>query len=305
MVWSSDDALSNHYATSVYRDGYLYGFHGRQEHGQELRCIELRTGKVMWKAEGFGAGTVALTGDRLFILRENGEAVIAPAVPAGFKPEGRAQLLPAVVRSYPAIADGRVYLRNEKTLAAYDLAARDVRAVFDSAVTHFRASRMKESAEAFDEVALLAPDAKPELWQRGIALYYAGRYKDCREQFESHRTVNPNDVENAAWHFLCVARESGAAEARRRLLPVGPDARIPMKQVYAMFRGDATPDAVIQAAGSAPEAQFYAHLYVGLYHEALGRLKESLGHIGVAADQRYTAGGYMHTVARVHLQLRR
>ena len=42
-IWSSDDALSNHYASSVFKDGYVYGFHGRQEMGQSLRCIELKT----------------------------------------------------------------------------------------------------------------------------------------------------------------------------------------------------------------------------------------------------------------------
>jgi lipoprotein NlpI len=304
-LWSSDDALSNHYATSVHKDGFVYGFHGRQEYGQELRCMELRTGKVMWSVEGFGAGTVALAGDRLFVLRENGEAVIAPAAPSGFRPESRAQLLPAVVRSYPAIAGGRVFVRNEKTLAAWDLGVRDVRAVFENAVAHFRAARVKESAEAFDEVATLAPGAAPELWQRGIALYYAGRYKDCREQFESHRTVNPNDVENAAWHFLCVARESSETEARRRLLPVGPDARVPMKQIYAMFRGDTTPDAVITSAGADIPAQFYARLYAGLYQEALGKTSASAEHIRIAAQERYAAGGYMHDVARVHLKLRK
>ena len=35
-LWASDDALSNHYATSVHHDGILYGFHGRQEFGPEL-----------------------------------------------------------------------------------------------------------------------------------------------------------------------------------------------------------------------------------------------------------------------------
>lgn len=302
-LWSSDDALSNHYATSVYKDGYLFGFHGRQEFGQELRCIEMKTGKVMWNVEGFGAGSIALTGDRLFIVRENGEAVIAPAVASGFKPETKAQLLPAVIRSYPAIADGRVYVRNEKTLAAYDLVPRDARAVFDGAVSDFEAARVRESALAFDEVAQLAPRSAPELWQRGISQYYAGRFKDCRTQFESHRTVNPNDVENAAWHFLCVARESSAAEARRALLPVGPDARVPMRQIYAMFRGDLTPDAVLKSADGT-EAQFYAHLYVGLYLEAIGKAAEALKHIAVAAQDRYAAGGYMHTVAKVHLALR-
>jgi hypothetical protein len=119
QLWSSDAALSNHYATSVLKDGYLYGFHGRQEFGQSLRSIELKTGKVMWNMDGFGAGTVALAGDRLLVVRESGEAIVAPATPAGFRPESKMQLLPAVVRSYPAIADGRLFVRNEKSLAAY------------------------------------------------------------------------------------------------------------------------------------------------------------------------------------------
>ena len=45
-LWESDDMLSNHYATSIYYDGHLYGFHGRQEFGQALRAVELKTGKV-------------------------------------------------------------------------------------------------------------------------------------------------------------------------------------------------------------------------------------------------------------------
>lgn len=119
VQWSSDEALSNHYASSVYKDGYVYGFHGRQEMGQSLRCIELKSGKVMWSEDGFGAGTVTLAGDRLLVIRENGEGVIAPATPSGYRAESKAQLLPGVVRSYPAIADGHLFVRNEQTLAAY------------------------------------------------------------------------------------------------------------------------------------------------------------------------------------------
>ena len=121
QLWASDEALSNHYATSVYRDGYMYGYHGRQEFGQSLRAIELKTGKVQWNVDGFGAGTVTLAGDRLLLMRESGELVIAPASPKEFRPIARAQLLPAVVRSYPALADGRLYIRNERTLACFDV----------------------------------------------------------------------------------------------------------------------------------------------------------------------------------------
>ena len=121
QLWASDDALSSHYATSVYRDGYLYGYHGRQEYGQSLRAIELKTGKVQWNLDGFGAGTITLAGDRLLLIRENGELVIAPASPSGFKSLARAQLLPGVVRAYPALADGRLYVRNERTLACFNV----------------------------------------------------------------------------------------------------------------------------------------------------------------------------------------
>jgi outer membrane protein assembly factor BamB len=120
-VWASDDVLSNHYSTSVHKDGYLYGFDGRQEFGQRFRCVEMKTGKVRWTAGDFGAGTVTIAGGRLLIVRENGEALLAPASPEGFRALEKAQLLPGAVRAYPALADGCLYVRNEKTLAAYSL----------------------------------------------------------------------------------------------------------------------------------------------------------------------------------------
>ncbi len=121
QLWASDEALSNHYSTSVYRDGYLYGYHGRQEYGQALRAVELKTGKVAWSVDGFGAGTVMLADDRLLVVRESGELQVAPATPKGFQPAAKARLLDRTLRSYPALADGLLYLRNEKTLACFNL----------------------------------------------------------------------------------------------------------------------------------------------------------------------------------------
>jgi lipoprotein NlpI len=186
-------------------------------------------------------------------------------------------------------------------LAAAQAPGERPQAIFERAVADFLGGRLAESVAGFDTLARVDPALAPQLWQRGIALYYAGRYKDCRLQFESHRTVNPNDVENAAWHFLCVARGESPQAARTALLPVGPDARTPMRQVYDMFRGALTPDDVLAAAGDRPESQFYAHLYVGLYAEALGDKARALEHIKAAADDRFAMGGYMHTVAKLHL----
>ena len=174
------------------------------------------------------------------------------------------------------------------------------REIFDRAVSNFQSGRIEESVAGFDRLVKMAPDALPQLWQRGIALYYAGRFKDCRAQFESHRTVNPNDVENAAWHFLCVARAESPAKAKAALLPVGPDSRVPMSQIYQMFRGELSVDQVLKAVGAQPEGQFYAELYAGLYLEALGDTKRALQHIRNAAGDRYSGSGYMHDVARVH-----
>jgi lipoprotein NlpI len=186
------------------------------------------------------------------------------------------------------------------------LAAQAPRNLFDRAVADFEAGRVVESAEGFDAVIDASPSVAPQLWQRGIALYYADRYDDCRAQFELHRTVNPADVENAAWHFLCVAREESASAARAALLPVGPDPRAPMREVYDMFRGTLTPEQVLAAAGSQVSAQFYAQLYVGLYFEALGQDAQALEHITAAADDRFArVGGYMHIVAKVHLEILR
>ena len=120
-VWSSDDSLTNHYSTSVHHDGYLYGFHGRQEYGPSLRCIELNTGKVQWSEESFGAGSITRAGDRLLILRENGELVLAKASPTSFQVVSRAQILQGTVRAYPAIANGLLYARNTDTLVCVRL----------------------------------------------------------------------------------------------------------------------------------------------------------------------------------------
>jgi len=120
-IWSGDESMSNHYSTSVLKDGYLYGFDGRQEFGQTLRCVELATGKVMWNADGFGAGTLLIAGETLVIMRESGELAFAPASPKPFRFLSRAQLLKGVVRAYPALANGRYYVRNDRQLNAYDL----------------------------------------------------------------------------------------------------------------------------------------------------------------------------------------
>ena len=184
------------------------------------------------------------------------------------------------------------------------LLLQDIRAIMDRAVADFRAGRVEQSLDGFDRVARLSPADAPYLWQRGIAQYYAGQFRECRDMFVSHRTVNPDDVENAAWHFLCVARAESPEAARQQILPVGPDARLPMREVYRMFKGEMTQAQVMKAAGSDSSAQFFARLYIGLYLEATGNRDAGRAQIEIAAEDRYArVGGYMHDVARVHMKM--
>jgi tetratricopeptide (TPR) repeat protein len=175
------------------------------------------------------------------------------------------------------------------------------REILERAIEDFLAGHLAASVAGFDRVATRVPQAAPQLWQRGIALYYAGRYQDCRAQFESHRTVNPNDVENPAWHYLCVAKAESPAKARAALLPVGHDQRSPMREIYEMFRGTMPPDAILKVAGADSSARFFAELYVGLYYDAAGDRARAIEHLRRAAAPQYeAAGGYMHRVAQLH-----
>ncbi len=179
----------------------------------------------------------------------------------------------------------------------------------ETGVDAFFDARIEDSAIAFDKVIEAVPQAKPQLWQRGLTLYYAKRYKDGREQFETHQTANSNDVENAAWHFLCVARLEGADAARKALIPIEGDTRVPMKQVHALFAGTGSVEAVLTAAGEGDDSPrrrnhlCYAHLYLGLYFEALGDDTKAKDHILKAATD-YEMDHYMGKTAITHAKVR-
>lgn len=186
-----------------------------------------------------------------------------------------------------------------KSAQAYDLRGAE----------HFKLGNIKQSIADFDQAIELDPRRKPGHWQRGIAYYYAGQYDAGRKQFEGYQTVDDSDVENAVWRFLCMARASTPEKARGEILKIGEDRRVPMKQIYELFAGNAKPQEVLSAAkaGDPDKATlnrrlFYAYQYLGLYHEAQGNDDQALEYTRKAVDHKI--GHYMWDVARVHLLLR-
>ena len=251
----------------------------------------------------------------MFTIRIVSTAVLLSVTSASSAQDAAAQLAAAQEQYRAGDFDGAL-LRLEPLLGAdgldqpskqrvRELAARVLQSRGEN---HFREARIAKSIADFDRQLQLQPDRAAEHWQRGIAYYYAGEYEKGARQFELHRTVNPQDVENAAWHFLCVVRApKGSVEAaRRQLIPVTGDSRIPMAQIQQMLAGATTTEDVLRAgeeAGGA--AKFYADLYVGLYYEALGRDDESLRLVTLAANNRAAKNSYMGDVARVHVTLRK
>jgi lipoprotein NlpI len=192
--------------------------------------------------------------------------------------------------------------------SAQEVAKPDPNALFREGVQAFYDAKPKESVAAFDKLIALEPAAKPQLWQRGLSLYLAGDFKGGREQFEVHQTVNSNDVENAAWHFICVARAENLEAARKALIPIDGDSRVPMKEVHDLFAGKVSVEAVLKAAESGEgEAlknhRCYAHLYLGLYFEALGDEAKAKDHMLKAAND-YRMDHYMGKSAQVHVKVR-
>ena len=238
--------------------------------GKNKEAIDLATKAVKLDAKNFAAHFVV--GSAHLKLRQNEEA---------------------------AKAFTEVIKLNSKFAGAYDRRGD----------AYLKMGKWKEAIADFDNYLEANPEAAPEHWRRGIALYYAGQFKEGKEQFELHRKVNPEDVENSAWHYLCNARATSPEQARKDLIPVMKDARVPMKQVLELFAGKLKPEDVIAAAEKEnlagerlKEARFYAHLYVALYYESEKNEKKALEHLTTAVE-KYTIGHYMWDVANAHLAL--
>lgn len=175
---------------------------------------------------------------------------------------------------------------------------------------HFKLAMIKESLADFDQqIKLNARDAAAH-WRRGLTLYYAEKFNEGTAQFVTSDKAEQEDVENAVWHLLCNAKVKGLESARKDMLKVSKDSRVPMMEIYDLFAGRSTVEKVMARAeadtadaGDRRTRRFYANLYCGLYEEMMGRPKKSYEYINRAVTE-YPIDHYMMDVARVHVKLR-
>jgi hypothetical protein len=115
VVWQNNE-LTNYFNASVFHDGHLYGVHSLDHipKNSSLRCIELLTAKVKWEKDGVGLAGLILAAQRLILLTDKGELVIAEAIPEAYKEIGRAKVLDGNCWDAPVPCEGRVYCRNHR-----------------------------------------------------------------------------------------------------------------------------------------------------------------------------------------------
>jgi outer membrane protein assembly factor BamB len=120
-VWQGDDILSNHFNTPVHHAGMLYGIDGRQEGKPRLRCVEWGTGKIRWTEEQFGCAGLIYADGLVLAAVEDGAVVLFDPSATRYQELARAKVLDGPVRALPALANGKLYLRDKKTLVALDV----------------------------------------------------------------------------------------------------------------------------------------------------------------------------------------
>jgi outer membrane protein assembly factor BamB len=113
--------MQNHHGGVVLVNGYLYGFNSTI-----LTCLEFVTGKMMWRDRSVGKGSLTYADGNLYVLSEDNVVGLAEATPAGYRERGRFQIADQGWPSWahPVVSGGRLYIRNQGTLASYNIQAR-------------------------------------------------------------------------------------------------------------------------------------------------------------------------------------
>jgi outer membrane protein assembly factor BamB len=113
--------MRNHHGGVVLVNGTLYGFSSTI-----LHAIDFATGKLLWRDRSVGKGAVSYADNRLYMLSEDNVVGLAEVTPKGYVEKGRFQIADQGLPSWahPVVSGGRLYIRNQSTLAAYDVRAR-------------------------------------------------------------------------------------------------------------------------------------------------------------------------------------
>ena len=116
-----DPHLELHIGTAIQRDGYVYisrGYNGPVL----MTAVELKTGKIMWQQRGFAKAQLLYADSKLILADEDGTLALCRATPEKFEVLSKVSVLENIAWTPPTLVGTRLYLRDRKTIEAFDLA---------------------------------------------------------------------------------------------------------------------------------------------------------------------------------------
>jgi outer membrane protein assembly factor BamB len=131
----SNNAIKNNHGGVVLVGDHIYGYSERAG----WVCQDFKTGKALWNERDAieGGGSIIAADGRLYIYTDQGEVILAEANPkewteiSRFKIPETSKLRPmaetsssAHIWAHPAIASGRLYLRDAELIFCYDIRAK-------------------------------------------------------------------------------------------------------------------------------------------------------------------------------------
>jgi len=110
--------MRNHHSSSILIGDYLYGFSSGI-----LTAMRFDTGEVAWRDRSVGKGSLVFADGNLYALSEEGVVGLVEATPTGYREKGRFRIQQGSLPTWthPVIAGGRLYLRDQDTIYAYDV----------------------------------------------------------------------------------------------------------------------------------------------------------------------------------------
>jgi outer membrane protein assembly factor BamB len=110
--------MRNHHATSILIGDHLYGFSSAI-----LMAMRFDSGEVAWRDRSVGKGSLTFADGHLYAFSENGVVGLVEANPTAYKEKGRFKIQQGSLPTWahPVVAGGRLYIRDQDTIYAYDV----------------------------------------------------------------------------------------------------------------------------------------------------------------------------------------
>lgn len=114
-LWRSRE-MKNRFSSSVLHDGHAYGFDEKI-----LKCVDLASGAMVWRARDLGHGSLILADGHLIVMGDRGQLALVEATPEGYREKARAQIFDGKTWTLPTLSGGKLYLRDEHELISLNV----------------------------------------------------------------------------------------------------------------------------------------------------------------------------------------